>query len=78
MAQLKSTTIYGKAKVKEIATDTALTKYLVVDSDGEIHQRSRGTGGSSGSSGTSGSSGSAGSSGSSGNTGTSGNSGNSG
>ena len=48
MAELKSTTIHGKATIKIIDNDTSLSNYLVVDSNGEVHYRAGGTQGATG------------------------------
>lgn len=78
MAKLKDTTVYGdlevtgKTSIDTIDNDGALTDFLVIDSNGEIHYRS---GGSDGTSGTSGEDGTSGTSGEDGTSGTSGSSG---
>ena len=70
--------VAGKVTVDTLDTDTNLTNFVVVDSNGELHKRTGGASGSSGTSGSSGDNGNSGSSGSSGNNGTSGSSGNNG
>ena len=78
MAELKSTTIHGKATIKVIDNDSNLSNFLVVDSGGEVHYRTSGADGTSGTSGSSGNNGNNGNSGTSGTSGSSGNNGNNG